>query len=139
MGISFLSHTFKYFLSELGKITSAIFYKNMQFSLIFLGFSWKCIIFLHPFFNKKQKGFVELQCSYFFRQFEPRVFLFLFLFIHVLIICNLYTWQLLHTLPVKNFTKYKSIASLNLVSLNLNLNLYLTEHNPNFTLFLIYS
>ena len=62
----------------------------------------------------------------FFRQFEPLAFLFLFLFIHVLINCGLYTWQLLHTWPVgeavdfpfqkgkkeilKNFPKYKSIV-----------------------------
>ena len=60
----------------------------------------------------------------FFRQFEPQVFLFLFLFIHVLTNCNLYTWQLLQTWPVekarnfpfqkgkkilKNFPKHKSI------------------------------
>ena len=61
-----------------------------------------------------------------FCQFEPQVFLFQFLFIHVLINCNLYTWQLLHTWPVekgenfpfqkgkkeilKNSPKYKSIV-----------------------------
>ena len=60
----------------------------------------------------------------FFCQFEPQMLLFLFLFIHVLINCNLYTWQLLHSWPVqktgnfplqkgkkeilKNFPKYKS-------------------------------
>ena len=33
----------------------------------------------------------------FFRQFEPQVFL----FSHVLINCNLYTLQLLHTSPVE--------------------------------------
>ena len=42
-------------------------------------------------------------------------FLFLLLFIHARINCNLYTWQLLHTWHV------------------------LTEHNPSFTLFLICS
>ena len=67
----------------------------------------------------------------FFRQFEPQVFLFLFLFIHVLKNCNLYTWQLLYTLPVekagnfpfrkgkkeilKNFPKYKSTVYNNLL------------------------
>ena len=67
----------------------------------------------------------------------------------------MYTWQLLHTCPVKkagnfpfqkvkkevlkNFPKYKSIVSLSLVSLNVDINLFLTEHNPNFTLFLISS
>ena len=37
----------------------------------------------------------------FFCQFEPQVFLFRLLFIHVLINCNFYTWQLLHTWPVE--------------------------------------
>ena len=62
----------------------------------------------------------------FFRQFEPQVLLSLLLFIHVLINCNLYTLQLLHTWPVekarnfpfqkrkieilKNSPKYKSIV-----------------------------
>ena len=62
----------------------------------------------------------------FFRQFEPQVLLFLLLFIHVLINCNLYTLKLLHTWPVekarnlpfqkgkkeilKNSPKYKSIV-----------------------------
>ena len=41
-----------------------------------------------------------LQCSYFFCQYEPQLFLFLLLFIHVLINCNLHSWQLLHTWPV---------------------------------------
>ena len=90
--------------------------------------------------------------------------LFLFLFIHVLINCNLYTWQLLHTWPVekagnfpfqkgkkeilKNFPKYKSIVyNKLLIDLKLFLKsisrllwyifLFLTEHNPSFTLLLI--
>ena len=95
----------------------------------------------------------------FFHQFEPQVFLFLFLFIHVLINCNLYTWQLLHTWPVekagnfpfqkgkkeilKNFSKYKSIVYNKLLidskRLLWYIFLFLTEHNPSFTLFLICS
>ena len=94
------------------------------------------------------------------------MFLFQFLFIHVLINCHLYTWQLLHTWPVekdgnfpfqkgkkeilKNFPKYKSIVyNKLLIDLKLFLKsisrllwyifLFLTEHNPNFTLFLICS
>ena len=38
---------------------------------------------------------------------------------------------------LKNFRKYKSIVSLSLISLNINQNLYLIQHNPSFTLFLI--
>ena len=87
------------------------------------------------------------------------MFLFLFLFIHVLINCNLYTWQLLHTWPVekagnfpfqkgkkeilKNFPKYKSIVYNKLLidskRLLWYIFLFLTEHNPSFTLFLICS
>ena len=95
----------------------------------------------------------------FFRQFEPQVFLFLFWFIHVLINCNLHTWQLLYTQPVeragnfqfqkgkkenlKNFSKYKSIVYNKLLidskRLLWYIFLFLTEHNPSFTLFLICS
>ena len=102
----------------------------------------------------------------FFCQFEPQVFLFQFLFIHVIINCNLYTWQLLHPWPVekagnfpfqkgkreilKNSPIYKSIVYNNLlIGLKLFLKsisrllwyiiLFFTEHNPSFTLFLICS
>ena len=88
----------------------------------------------------------------FFRQFELQVFLFLFLFTHVLINCNLYTWQLLHTRPIQKsgnflFQKGKKETAHHCWTLFLKsisrllwyTFLFLTEHNPSFTLFLIYS
>ena len=111
------------------------------------------------FFLLEPVTFCRASMFLFFRQFEPQVFLFLFLFIHVLINCNLYTWQLLHTWPVekagnfpfqkgkkeilKNFPKYKSIVYNKLLidskRLLWYIFLFLTEHNPSFTLFLICS
>ena len=108
------------------------------------------------FFYKNQQHFAELQCSYFFRQFQPQAFLFLPLFIHALINCNMYTWQLLNTWPIekagnfpfqnrkkeilKNFPKYKYIVHNKLLidskRLLWYIFLFLTEHNPSFTLFL---
>ena len=58
-------------------------------------YKWKYTLFL-----MRTSNIFELNCSYFFRQFEPQVFIFLLLFIYVLINCNLYTWQLLHTWSV---------------------------------------
>ena len=95
-------------------------------------------------------------CQFFFYQFEPQVFLFLLLFIHVLINCSLYTWQLLYTWPVKKagnfpfqnwrkkkFPKYKFIGHNKLLTDSKRLLwyifLFLTEHNPSFTLWLICS
>ena len=112
-----------------------------------------------PFFSKEPVTFCRASMFLFFRQFEPQVFLFLFLFIHVIIHCNLHTWQLLHTWPVekagnfpfqkgkkeilKNFPKYKSIVYNKLLidskRLLWYIFLFLTEHNPSFTLFLICS
>ena len=83
----------------------------------------------------------------------------MFLFSHVLINCNLYTWQLLHTSPVEkagNFTIQtekketlkKSLRTahhnwtLFLKSISRNfwyIFLFLPEHDPSFTLFLICS
>ena len=104
------------------------------------------------FFLLEPVTFCRASMFLFFRQFEPQVFLFLFLFIHVLINCNLYTWQLLHTWPVekaRNFLFHKGKKetahhywTLFLKSISRLLRyifLFLTEHNPSFTLFLICS
>ena len=97
------------------------------------------------------------------RQFEPQVFLFLFLLIHVLINWNLYTWQILYTWPVekdgsfpfqkgilKNLPKYKSLVYKKLlIDVKIFLKsisrllwyifLFLSEFKLSFTLYLICS
>ena len=73
------------------------------------------LVLIHYLLRRTSNILQSFNVLIFLANLNLKCFLFLLLFIHVRINCNLYTWQLLHTWHV------------------------LTEHNPSFTLFLICS
>ena len=93
----YLLQTYNWSMPRIGQCLEFL---NRFFGSIFVFFT-VCISTKTHSYTRTSNILPSFNVLIFFCQFEPQVFLFGLLFIHVLINCNFYTWQLLHTWPVE--------------------------------------